>query len=238
MKLNTISNQDCIKGMQDIQPNSVDLVITDPPFGIKFGATKANYNRKDNLVLKGYNEIDVKDYRKFSIDWIRQIHRVLKESGQAFIFSGYNNILDVSSAIDSFGFTVVAMPIWQYSFGIYCKNRWVNSHYNIFNIAKNEKKITFNSDCRFTNSKDRYHDIEDVFHVKKEYWTRELKTPTKLPFKLVEKIMQYCSNENDIVLDPFLGSGMTAIVAKTLKRNYLGFEITPQYYEFAKEMLG
>ena len=118
-----------------------------------------------------------------------------------------------------------------------CGKKWVNSHYEIFNICKNPKKITFNGDCRFTNTKERYADLEDVFYIQKEYWTGKKKVPTKLPSELCEKLISYCSKPGDVVLDPFLGGGTVAVAAKRLKRKYVGIELVPEYYNFARERL-
>ena len=76
---------------------------------------------------------------------------------------------------------------------------------------------------------------EDVWIINREYWTGKIKTPTKLPIQLVKKILLFSSDEGDIVFDPFLGSGTVAVVAKMLGRYFLGFEIVPEYCEFAKE---
>ena len=64
-----------------------------------------------------------------------------------------------------------------------------------------------------------YKDKEDVWEIKREYWTGDEKTPTKLPAEIIKKILQYSSEEGDLVFDPFLGSGQTAVVSKLLKRN-------------------
>jgi site-specific DNA-methyltransferase (adenine-specific) len=80
-------------------------------------------------------------------------------------------------------------------------------------------------------------DKEDVWSIKREYWTGDQKTPTKLPSELIEKILEYSSQKNDIVFDPFLGSGQVAVVSKKLSRSYLGFEIVKEYYKFAKKRL-
>ncbi|MDT7961572.1 MAG: site-specific DNA-methyltransferase, partial [Armatimonadota bacterium] len=64
-----------------------------------------------------------------------------------------------------------------------------------------------------------------------------LKTPTKLPAELVRKILQYSSQEGDLIMDPFLGSGQVAVIAQQMGRRYLGFEIVPEYYEFARQRL-
>ncbi|MFN4256722.1 MAG: DNA methyltransferase, partial [Saprospiraceae bacterium] len=79
---NQIFNEDCIAGMAARLPGaSVDLVITDPPFGIEFGAKRGNYNRKAGRVLEGYNEVKGVDYQQFTMDWLAQVRRVLKPSG-------------------------------------------------------------------------------------------------------------------------------------------------------------
>ena len=82
-----------------------------------------------------------------------------------------------------------------------------------------------------------YEDKEDVWIIKREYWTGDQKTPTKLPSELIRKILMYSSEKGNIVLDPFLGSGQVDVVSKMLNRQYIGFEIVKEYYEFAKERL-
>jgi site-specific DNA-methyltransferase (adenine-specific) len=80
-------------------------------------------------------------------------------------------------------------------------------------------------------------DKEDVWVINREYWNGDKKTPTKLPAELIKKILMYSSKEKDVILDPFLGSGQVAVVSKMLNRQYIGFEIVKEYYEFAKERL-
>ncbi len=82
-----------------------------------------------------------------------------------------------------------------------------------------------------------YKDKEDVWIIKREYWTGDQKTTTKLLAELISKILMYSSEEGDIVLDPFLGSGQVAVVSKMMNRQFIGFEIVKEYYEFAKERL-
>jgi len=79
--------------------------------------------------------------------------------------------------------------------------------------------------------------MEDVWTIKREYWHGDKKTPTKLPAELVEKILAYASEEGDLVLDPFLGSGQVAVVSKMHGRRYAGFEIVAEYFDFAKQRL-
>ena len=80
-------------------------------------------------------------------------------------------------------------------------------------------------------------DKEDVWLIKREYWTGDQKTPTKLPAEIIEKILDYSSQKKDIVFDPFLGSGQVAVISKRLGRKFLGFEIVKDYHKFAKKRL-
>jgi site-specific DNA-methyltransferase (adenine-specific) len=234
----------CIKGMQLIPHNKIDLIITDPPFAINFKATKANYNRTASRVMKGYNEIKPEDYYDFTFDWMSQAYRILKESGSMYVFSGWNNLKDILMALDDTGFKTINHVIWKYQFGVVTKKKFVTSHYHCLYICKNEKKRKFYPFSRFkktSRTKEgrslHYKDKEDVWNIKREYWTGDEKTPTKLPAEIIEKILQYSSKKEDVIFDPFLGSGQVAVVSKLLSRKYLGFEIVKEYYNFAKKRL-
>ncbi len=239
-----IQNTDCIRGMACIDDACVDLVVTDPPFAIGFGPARANYNRTGSRVIKGYAEIRPEDYYEFTRSWMSGAYRVLKESGSMYVFSGWNNLGDILGALDDVGFVTVNHIVWKYQFGVVTRRKFVTSHYHCLYVCKNDKKRRFYPFARF-GAKERtpdgrsahYGDKEDVWDIKREYWSGDIKTPTKLPRKLVEKILQYSSEPGDLVLDPFLGSGQVAVISKIMKRRYLGFEIVPEYFGFAKERI-
>ena len=244
ISLNNIYNCDCIQGMNSVPKNKIDLVITDPPFAINFRAKKANYNRKQSRVLEGYNEISAENYYDFTLEWMSQVHRILKESGSMYLFSGWNNLKEILMAIDDVGFHLVNHIIWKYQFGVVTKNKYVTSHYHCLYVCKNDKKRKFFPFKRFSKdakSEDghslHYQDKEDVWQIKREYWTGDKKTPTKLPAEIIEKILFYSSKKNDVVLDPFLGSGQVAVVSKMHGRQFCGFEVVKDYYKFAKKRL-
>ena len=242
--MNKIYNQDCIDGMKTIPDGKIDLVVTDPPFAINFKAKKANYNRTSSRVLSGYNEITKENYYEFTLNWMSQCFRILKESGGMYVFSGWNNLADILNAIEEIGFITVNHIIWKYQFGVVTNRKFVTSHYHCLYICKNDKKRKFFPYERFgkeeKNNQGRslhYKDKEDVWEIKREYWTGDEKTPTKLPAEIIKKILQYSSEEGDLVFDPFLGSGQTAVVSKLLKRNYIGFEIVKEYFDFISKRL-
>ena len=230
--------------MKLIPKNKIDLVITDPPFAIDFKAKKANYNRIASRVMSGYTEIKAKDYYDFTHAWMSEVYRILKDSGSMYVFSGWNNLKDILRALDDVGFVTVNHIIWKYQFGVVTKKKFVTSHYHCLYVCKNKQKRKFFPFSRFTKgSKTKegrslhYQDKEDVWYIKREYWTGDEKTPTKLPAELIEKILMYSSEKDDVVLDPFLGSGQVSVVSKLLRRNYIGFEISTEYYKFAKKRL-
>ena len=244
LQLNQIYHQDCIEGMQLLDDSSVDLIVTDPPFAIDFKAKRSNYNRTSSRVLEGYKEIPREDYYRFTVRWMGEAYRILKNSGSMYVFSGWNNLKDILNAIEKLGFITVNHIIWKYQFGVVTRRRFVSSHYHCLFVCKDDKKRKFYPFARF-RKEDRdengrslhYRDKEDVWIIKREYWNGDQKTPTKLPAEIIRKILAYSSVEDDIVCDPFLGSGQVAVLSKMMKRRYIGFEINKEYYDFAKARL-
>lgn len=244
LEFNKIYHMDCMKGMQLMPNSTIDLVITDPPFAIEFKARRSNYHRTQSRVLEGYNEIPKAKYYNFTINWMRECFRLLKDSGSMYVFSGWNNLKDILNAIDDTGFTTVNHIIWKYQFGVVTERKYVTSHYHCLYVGKDNAKRKFFPYARFGKDEKtvegrslHYEDKEDVWYIKREYWTGDQKTPTKLPAELIKKILTYSSEKDDVVLDPFLGSGQVAVISKLLGRQYIGFEIVKEYYEFAKNRL-
>ncbi|MFH1586321.1 MAG: site-specific DNA-methyltransferase, partial [Candidatus Diapherotrites archaeon] len=199
--VNKIHKGDSLKLLKELPSNSADLILTDPPFAIEFKAKRANYNRTAGNVIEGYNDISQEKYAEFSLDWISESFRILKETGSMYVFSGWTNLKDILNAVDEAGFKTLNHLIWKYQFGVFTKKKFVTSHYHVLLLVKNLKKYQF-------TKMDHYP--EDVLVVNREYWKGEKKTPTKLPLALVKKLIQYSSKEGDLVLDPFMGSGTTA----------------------------
>ncbi len=242
--LDSIRLGDCVTLMAELPPRCVDLVITDPPFAIDFKAARTNYNRTGSRVIDGYSEIEENDYQAFTNAWLSQAARVLKDSGSMYIFSGWNHLKDLLIAIDSRGLTTVNHVIWKYQFGVVTTRKYVTSHYHCLYVCKDDAARKFRPYARFDkdaknghSGSAHYKDKEDVWEIKREYWHGDLKTPTKLPAEIIRKMLAYSSDEGDVVLDPFLGSGQVAVVSKMEGRRYIGFEIAPEYYDFALDRL-
>ncbi len=227
-------NIDCIEGCKKyLDDNTVDLIITDPPYGINGDKLHKHYNRNESFVLDGYVEIPKSDYRDFSFKWIKEAERILKPGGTIYIVSGYTNLVDILDALKATSLTEINHIIWKYNFGVYTKNKFISSHYHILFYTKPGKEHTFNTFCRFgdgekdlKNGSLNYQDREDVWIINKEYKPGKIKNKNELPTELLIKMIQYSSNENDLVCDLFLGSFSTAKVALGLNRNAIGFEIS------------
>jgi len=239
-----VRNIDCVKGMAGLPDSCVDLVVTDPPFAIGFAASRGNYNRTDSRVMRGYGEVRAEDYAEFTRSWMAQARRVMSDDASMYVFSGWNNLKDVLAGLDATGLTTVNHIVWKYQFGVYTRKKFVTSHYHCLYACKDPAKRRFYPSARFAQGERtegghsaRYRDMEDVWEIRREYWTGRQKTPTKLPRELVEKILAYSSAEGDLVLDPFLGSGQVAVVAALMGRAYVGFEVSREYCEFARRRL-
>ncbi len=229
---NVFYNMDCIEGCKKlIKDNSVDLIITDPPYGINGDKLHKHYNRNENFVLDGYIEIPQEKYLEFSKEWIKQAERILRPGGSIYIISGYTNLIDILISLKETSLIEVNHLIWKYNFGVYTTKKYISSHYHILYYVKPGGKVTFDTFCRYGNEeKDyqngslNYRDREDVWIINREYKPGIKKNKNELPKSLLTKIIQYSSNQGDIVCDLFLGSFSTAKVAIGLNRTAIGFE--------------
>ncbi len=234
-------NEDCIEGCQKhIRDDSIDLIITDPPYGINGDTLHGHYNRHEDFVIDGYVEIPQDEYYDFSIKWVQQAERILRPGGSVYVVSGYSNLIDLLNALKQTSLEEVNHLIWKYNFGVYTSKKYVSSHFHILYYIKPGPNVTFNTYCRYGNNEKtpdgkgshNYRDREDVWIINKEYKPGQRKNKNELPKALLTKIIQYSSNEGDTVCDLFLGSFSTAKVAIGLNRKAVGFEISQNAFEY------
>jgi site-specific DNA-methyltransferase (adenine-specific) len=227
-------NQDCRQGFKTLADSSVDLIFTDPPYGIKGDQLDQHYNRDESMVVPGYIDVPVKDYAEFSHQWISEAARVLKPTGSLYIVSGYSNLHHILNALHSTGMREINHLIAEYSFGVYTKNKWVSSHYHILYWGKG-KKTYFNGNARFLDSRQSYNDRLSVQPLTRKYQPNQIKNKNQLPVAFVEKFIEYSSKPGDLIVDPFAGSFSTGQAAKNLNRHFIGFEKNPEAFkEFAQ----
>jgi site-specific DNA-methyltransferase (adenine-specific) len=235
----TFYHGDCISGAAEYIPdNSVDLIITDPPYGINGDKLHQHYNRNEDFVVEGYVEIPQAEYADFSTKWIREAERILKPGGSIYIVSGYTNLIDILNALRATDLKEINHIIWKYNFGVFTRQKYVSSHYHILFYEKPGGKRTFNLESRYgLNEKtenDRSlnnYDREDVWIINREYKPGQVKNKNELPTKLLIKMIQYSSNEGDLVCDFFLGGFSTAKIALGLNRRATGFEISKLMFD-------
>ena len=231
---------DCISGAAKyLRDDSIDLIITDPPYGIQGDDLHKHYHRNEEYVIDGYVEVHRDEYAGFSQDWIAQAARVLRPGGSIYVFSGHTNLPEIIFALRNAGLNEQNHIIWKYNFGVYTAKKYVTSHYHLLYYTKPGGPVTFNTFARFGsgertegNRSLNYQDREDVWIIKREYQPGQTKNKNALPWQILIKIMQYSSNAGDTVADFFLGGFSTAKVALGLKRKIAGFEINRKSFDY------
>ena len=180
MSKNKFYNTDCIAGAQKyLGDDSVDLIITDPPYGIEGDKLDKHYNRNESFVIDGYVEIPKKEYASFSEKWILEAERILKPGGSIYIVSGYTNLNDILNALKKTSLEEINHIIWKYNFGVYTKTKYISSHYHILFYKKKGEKHTFNTFSRYSDSEPvEYVAYMDLFtkDIRITEWEQEIET--------------------------------------------------------------
>ncbi len=238
-------NEDCILGSKKyLKSNSIDLIITDPPYGIDGDKLHRHYNRNEDNVIDGYVEVSSENYSKFSNDWISEAERVLKPGGSIYIVSGYTHLRHILNALAETDLVEKNHIIWKYNFGVHTTKKYISSHYHILYYTKKGAEPTFNTYTFYADfEKDsngrslNYQDREDVWIINREYKPGIVKNKNELPSSLLKKMILYSSKENDLVCDFFLGSFSTAKIAIGLGRQACGFEINKNAFDYQFEQI-
>lgn len=231
-----VYNKCCISGMKEnVKNESVDLIFTDPPYGIDGDKIDVVYHRDESHVIPGYVEVPISEYRQFTENWINQAERVLRPGGSIYIVSGYTNLHHILNALHKTNLKEINHIIAKYSFGVSTKNKWVSSHYHVLFWAKPNKgqlKRTFNSNWKYEDQKDSYHDRLSVQDLPRDYKPGQIKNKNQLSEKFIEKFIRYSSNRADTVLDCFCGGFTTGRTALRFGRNFIGFELNKNAFDF------
>jgi site-specific DNA-methyltransferase (adenine-specific) len=228
-------NQDSVTGMREhVADQSVDLVFTDPPYGIRGDQLDQLYHRDESHVVPGYVEVPLETYDQFSRDWITECARVLRPGGSLYIVSGYTNLHHILNALHGTDLEEINHIIAQYSFGVSTKKKWVSSHYHVLFWTKPERgsqKRIFNTNVFYTDQKDSYHDRLTVQPMPRDYKPGEIKNKNQLSEDFIKKFLLYSSRRGDTVLDPFCGGFTTGRTALRFGRKFLGFELNQHAYD-------
>jgi len=225
---------DAIKLFSEIKSNSVDLIIADPPYNL--GKDYGN-----NHDLKGFDE-----YLDFSLSWLKEAHRVLKPTGTIYVFMGVRFISYLYDIMDKkLKMFFNSWICWHYTQGMGKIKGFSPRHDDILTFNKSQK-FTFNLDSikvpqKYYRARNNMRganpgDVWKFSHVHYCNPNRQ-KHPTQKPEGLMERMVLASSNENELVLDPFSGSGTTLRVCQQLNRNAIGFELNPEFVEMTRERL-
>lgn len=226
---------DAVEEMKKFPDKSVNLIVTDPPYNLN-----KNYGiSQDNL--------DFEDYLNFSRKWISEAVRVLTDDGSIYVFMGMRYISYIFIILEQeFKLNFNSWITWFYTQGIGKTRGFSPRHDDILFFTKNKKNFTFNLDSvrvpqKFYRSVNNMRganpgNVWEFSHT--HYCNKNRKNhPTQKPEALFERIILVSSNENDLVLDPFAGSGTSLRVCQQINRKCIGIEINPDYIEMIQKRL-
>lgn len=226
---------DAINELKTIEENSIDLIIADPPYNLSKNYKATN----DNM------EFD--EFINFSRSWLSESKRVLKPGGTIYVFMGMRLISYTHMIMEKeLGLEFQNWITWHYTQGLGKKKNFSSRHDDILMFTKPGAEPTFNLDDIRVPQK-YYRSINNMrganpgnvwqfSHVHYSQSSRQ-PHPTQKPEGVMERMILSSSNENDVVLDPFSGSGTTVFVAKHTNRNGIGIDIEPSFIQETKDRL-
>ena len=238
--INKIICGDCLEVMKGIPDKVIDLVVTSPPYncGIDYGI------HNDNMKWV--------EYYSWCKDWLTEIFRIIKDDGRICLIhylslgqvdNRYAPLMELNCLAEEIGFKHYGLAIW-WDITLTKRTAWgswlsasapyINSPFEgILILYKNYwKKI--NQGTTEISPKEFMESCSGIWKIPTEHNRRH---PAPFPIELASRCMRLFSWKGDILLDPFLGSGTTAVACKELGRNFIGIEIEPKYCEIAKRRL-
>ena len=232
--LNTIIVDDCVKAMNEMEENSVDLIFADPPYNLQLGEA---LTRPDNSNVNGvYEEWDnfesLAEYDEYTRRWMTAARRVLKDDGALWVIGSYHNIFRVGYILQDLGFWILNDVIWNKTNPMpnFKGTRFTNAHETLIWACKNPgSRYTFNYEAMKALNEDTQmrSDWQIPLCTGKERLKDaqgEKLHPTQKPEALLYRVIMASTKVGDVVLDPFFGTGTTGAVAKKLGRNFIGIE--------------
>ena len=237
---------DCIEIMNALPKGSVDLVFADPPYNLQLGG---DLHRPNNSLVDAcddhWDQFDsLKDYDKFTREWLSAARNALKDDGAIWVIGSYHNIFRVGSIMQDLGFWILNDIVWRKANPMpnFKGTRFTNAHETLIWASMGEK-------ARYTFNYRAMKSLNDELQMRSDWvlpicsGPERLKKggskvhPTQKPEALLYRLMLATTNKGDIVLDPFFGTGTTGAVAKRLGRQWIGCERESHYREAARERI-
>ena len=226
---------DAIEELKKIPSKSVQLIVTDPPYNLN----KDYGNNQDKL--------EFEEYLEFSRQWLKEANRILMDNGTIYVFMGMRYISYIYQILEQeLGLHFNSWITWFYTQGIGKTKGFSPRHDDILMFTKHPKKFVFNLDAirvpqKFYRSVNNMRganpgNVWEFSHM--HYCNRNRKKhPTQKPEGLFERMILASSNEGDMVVDPFVGSGTMLRVCQQTKRKGIGIDINPEYISMTEERL-
>ncbi len=243
---NKIINGDSLKELKKIPDESFDLIFADPPYNLQLRNQLIRPDRsKVDAVNDKWDQFEnFKVYDDFTMNWLSECRRILKKNGSIWVIGSYHNIFRVGTKIQDLGFWILNDVIWNKNNPMpnFRGTRFTNAHETLIWASKDKNsKYTFN----YQSLKCLNDDLQmrSTWNLPICNGNERLKEKgkkvhsTQKPESLLHRILLASTNKNDLILDPFLGSGTTAVVAKKLGRIFYGIEKDKKYFNAANKRL-
>ena len=223
---------DCMDILPAIENASIDMILTDPPYGISFKSGKQRGSTRE-----GKKEIRVRESSYFRqiendatipLEYLRELYRVLKPGGGVYIFSHWRTIGDLQSQLLIEGFTLknlIVIAKTNHGMGD-LKGSYAPKH-ELVSFCSKGRHVLDNSQGR----------ISDVLPGVVIYSGRKHLHPNEKPLSWLTPFIERSSHEGDVILDPFMGSGSVGEACKRLGRRFIGVELDPEYFSVAVKRL-
>lgn len=246
LPLNQILHGDAVQVMGEMPENSIDLIFADPPYNMQI---KGNLTRPDFSKVEGVDDDwdkfdNFQAYDEFTSAWLKASRRVLKPEGAIWVIGTYHNIYRVGKSLQDLGFWVINEIIWEKTNPMpnFKGVRFTNAHETLIWAKQNKS-------CKYTIN---YHAMKPFNGGKQMRSTWKLPIckgkervrvngesahSTQKPLSLLYRVLLASTNSEDVVLDPFFGTGTTGAAAKILHRNWIGIESDPTYIPIAQERI-
>lgn len=227
---------DSFEVLKNINEKSIDMIFADPPYFLSGDGITCSGGKMVSVNKGDWDKkISVKEKHEFNKKWIKECKRILKDNGTIWISGTLHNIYSIGEALEEEGFKIINNITW----------RKLNPPPNISCRAfthSTETIIWAKKDIKNNKHKFNYNDMKELNGGKqmKDVWEMSLtkpsekkhgKHPTQKPIALLERIILASTNEGDLILDPFNGSGTTGIVAHMLNRRYIGIDNVQEYLD-------
>ena len=243
---NKILNGDCLEELKKIPDKTFDLVFADPPYNMQIGE---KLKRPDNSKVHGVNDkwdqfLNFNHYDEFSKEWLKQCKRILKDNGSMWVIGTYHNIFRLGYHIQNLNYWILNDVIWRKNNPMpnFKGTRFTNAHETLIWASKSKKsKYTFNYQslkCLNDDLQMRSDWTLPICNGKERLKKNGKKIhSTQKPEALLHRIILATTNKGDLICDPFIGTGTSAVVAKKLGRKFFGIEKDKKYFSAANKRL-